>query len=91
MTMAISRPTVSSPLAGSTQGVPQTIRPVAKRGPSFPSSRALRPFPTIAHVLNPMSSKASPGAKPVKLIQPPKNFKAEFVLDLTQAEFSRQD
>ncbi|KAF9480479.1 hypothetical protein BDN70DRAFT_805325 [Pholiota conissans] len=91
MTMTLTRPAVSSPLAGSAQAVPQAIRPVQKRGPSFPSSRALRPFPTIAHVLHPLSAKSTSGAKPVKLIEPPKNFKAEFVLDLTQAEFSRQD
>ncbi|TDL28833.1 hypothetical protein BD410DRAFT_781388 [Rickenella mellea] len=32
------------------------------------------------------------GQKPVKLIEPPQDFKASFfVLNLTQAEFSRQD
>ncbi|EGO04111.1 hypothetical protein SERLA73DRAFT_69892 [Serpula lacrymans var. lacrymans S7.3] len=35
--------------------------------------------------------KSSVSAKPVKLIEPPKNFKTTFVLNLTQEEFSRHD
>ncbi|KJA25987.1 hypothetical protein HYPSUDRAFT_133739 [Hypholoma sublateritium FD-334 SS-4] len=91
MTVPVTRPVVSSPLAGSAQNIPHITRPTTKRNPSFPSSRPLRPFPTISHIINPVSAKSSPGAKPVKIIEPPKNFKATFVLDLTQAEFGRQD
>ncbi|PPQ97158.1 hypothetical protein CVT26_000421 [Gymnopilus dilepis] len=98
MTLTLNRPAVSSPLAESSQSnYPAIKRPVQKRTPSFPSSRALRPFPTISHIMQPPaatsvpSSSSSPSKKPVKLIEPPANFKTTFVLDLTQAEFSRQD
>jgi hypothetical protein len=37
-----------------------------------------------------MSSAAAPGKKPVKMIQPPANQRESFVLNLTQAELSRQ-
>ncbi|CAA7264726.1 unnamed protein product [Cyclocybe aegerita] len=92
MTMTVTRPVVSSPLADSTQGnIPAVKRVVAKRNPSFAPSRALRPFPGIAHLgLHPTKANAPGGQRSVKLIEPPKNFKATFVLDLTQAEFSRQ-
>ncbi|KAI0336067.1 hypothetical protein GY45DRAFT_1316112 [Cubamyces sp. BRFM 1775] len=76
-----SRPRVSSPLAASAQS-----RPVSSRTHSFPTSRPLRPFPSLA--VN--TSKAS-SRKPVKIIEPPANFKGAFVLNLTQAELSRQD
>ncbi|KAF9557874.1 hypothetical protein CPC08DRAFT_710082 [Agrocybe pediades] len=94
--MTMTRPAVSSPLAGSSQSnIPSAKRIVPQRNTSFPSSRALRPFPTISHLIQPASlssAKSSPSApKRVKLIEPPKTFKSEFVLDLTQAEFSRQD
>ncbi|KAF5312804.1 hypothetical protein D9619_003353 [Psilocybe cf. subviscida] len=94
MYTAYSRPVVSSPLADSQSGkVPAAQRIVAKRNPSFPSSRALRPFPTISHLMQPQaaSKTSTRSSKPVKLIEPPKNFKATFVLDLTQAEFCRRD
>ncbi|EGO30037.1 hypothetical protein SERLADRAFT_379725 [Serpula lacrymans var. lacrymans S7.9] len=52
----------------------------------FPSSQPLRPFASISQPL-----KSSVSAKPVKLIEPPKNFKTTFVLNLTQEEFSRHD
>ncbi|KAF9036471.1 hypothetical protein BDZ89DRAFT_946417 [Hymenopellis radicata] len=86
----MSRPIVSSPLAGPTCSQGQTKRITPRRNPSFPSSRALRPFPTIATATQPLGSKSG-NKKPVKLIQPPANHLHTFVLDLTQAEFSRQD
>jgi len=57
--------------------------------PPFMASRALRPFPSISTALQPSKSASSP--KAVKLIQPPKNFNMTFVLDLSQAELSRQE
>lgn len=92
--MSLSRPQVSSPLAvsfdaGVTRPQPIPRPPMPQRKSSgFMQSRALRPFPTISHALQP--SKSS-NAKPVKLIKPPQNSKMTFVLDLTQAEFSRQE
>ncbi|KAF8078349.1 hypothetical protein FPV67DRAFT_1404622 [Lyophyllum atratum] len=86
--MTMSRPTISSPLANpshNTRTAAQRIIP--RRNVSFPPSRALRPFPTVSHALHP-----APGKKPsVKIIEPPQNQKGTFVLDLTQAEFSRQE
>ncbi|KAJ7139789.1 hypothetical protein C8R44DRAFT_605643, partial [Mycena epipterygia] len=76
-----SRPFVSSPLANQ---APAATRMTPQRAYSFPTSRALRPFPSIA------SAAATPGKKPVKMIQPPANQRESFVLNLTQAEFSRQ-
>ncbi|KAI0762633.1 hypothetical protein C8Q74DRAFT_1371643 [Fomes fomentarius] len=73
---AASRPRVSSPLAASAQS-----RPGAARSHAFPTSRPLRPFPSLS--INPTASSAR---KPVKIIQPPPNFKGAFVLNLTQAE-----
>ncbi|KAJ7190396.1 hypothetical protein GGX14DRAFT_483194 [Mycena pura] len=81
-----SRPAVSSPLAGQTYTHPTgpaTTRVTPQRTYSFPPSRALRPFPSLAPA-------SAPGRKPVKMIQPPANQRASFELDLTQAEFSRQ-
>ena len=77
---SVSRPRVSSPLAAAVQP-----RPQAARTHSFPTSRPLRPFPSIA-----LSTK-TPARKPVKIIEPPANFKSAFVLNLTQAELSRQE
>ncbi|KAI5124465.1 hypothetical protein M0805_008348 [Coniferiporia weirii] len=83
-------PTKSSPLAaapatfksGSTAGG-MFPKPAVLRAHNFPTSRPLRPFASIA-------PKAS--AKPVKIIELPESFKSGiFVLNLTQAEFSRQD
>ncbi|KAH6917536.1 hypothetical protein BKA70DRAFT_1418270 [Coprinopsis sp. MPI-PUGE-AT-0042] len=93
--MSLSRPQVSSPLAvsfdsgpsHSQQPIPRPPMP-ARKNSGFMQSRALRPFPTISHALQPPKSS---NVKPVKLIQPPQNCKMTFVLDLTQAEFSRQD
>ncbi|KAJ3736944.1 hypothetical protein DFJ43DRAFT_1048524 [Lentinula guzmanii] len=83
------RPFVSSPLAGVSQHTGATIRPSApRRNPSFPSSRSLRPFPSVAHALRPASNTLKKG---VKLIEPPQNQTCVFMLNLTQAEFGRQD
>ncbi|KAG6832232.1 hypothetical protein H0H92_004197 [Tricholoma furcatifolium] len=87
-TMTMTRPLISSPLAGASSNQSTTTQQILpQRSAMFPTSRALRPFPTVAHALRP-----TPGKKPpVKLIEPPTNYKGTFVLDLTQAEFSRQD
>ncbi|KAJ7462719.1 hypothetical protein B0H11DRAFT_1735107 [Mycena galericulata] len=82
--MTASRPSVSSPLAGQSHpSGPAATRVTPQRTYSFPTSRALRPFPTI-------SAAAPTAKKPVKMIQPPANQRESFVLNLTQAEFSRQ-
>ncbi|EPS99127.1 hypothetical protein FOMPIDRAFT_1024348 [Fomitopsis schrenkii] len=85
------RPYASSPLVPNT-----TPRPSRSLGtaPSFPVSRPLRPFPSIANSLSsglPQRPGVFGGKRPVKIIEPPANIKCEFVLNLTQAEFSRQD
>ncbi|RDB29662.1 hypothetical protein Hypma_015252 [Hypsizygus marmoreus] len=86
--MAMSRPMVSSPLADPSHSGRNTVpRIIPRRNISFPSSRPPRPFASISHALHPTSSKKPP----VKLIEPPKNHKGTFLLDLTQAEFSRQE
>ena len=77
---AATRPRVSSPLAASAQP-----RPLPARTHSFPTSRPLRPFPSLA------VKPSAPARKPVKIIEPPANFKGAFVLNLTQAELRRQD
>ncbi|KAF5356358.1 hypothetical protein D9756_004231 [Leucocoprinus leucothites] len=90
MATVMSRPIVSSPLAGTTSSThTQTTaqRIIPRRNASFPSSRALRPFPSIAQSLQPSSNSK----KAVKIIEAPKNQPTMFMLDLTQAEFSRQD
>ncbi|EED78436.1 predicted protein [Postia placenta Mad-698-R] len=70
------RPHVSSPLASN--GLPRPPRSIAK-GPAFPTSRPLRPFPSIANTLH--GASARPGSasskKPVKIIQPPADFKCD--------------
>ncbi|KAJ6574770.1 hypothetical protein B0H19DRAFT_934077 [Mycena capillaripes] len=82
--MTASRPPVSSPLADQTHtSGPAAARMTPQRTFSFPTSRALRPFPSL-------STATAPGKKPVKMIQPPANQRESFVLNLTQAEFSRQ-
>ncbi|KZT43924.1 hypothetical protein SISSUDRAFT_511779 [Sistotremastrum suecicum HHB10207 ss-3] len=102
-------PAFSSPLAAAqssgSEGLPSSSRPaVPQRAPSFPASRPLRPFPSIAASIQTrttsksgstlMTSPGRPksgGARPVKLIEPSKHFNGGFfVLNLTQAEFSRQ-
>lgn len=84
-TTYISSPLASPPLAE--LDLPSTRRIKDDFQKSFPLSRALRPFPSISSTLRPFPSK-----KPTpKLIQAPKgDFMPIFVLDLTQAEFSRQ-
>ncbi|KAL4243073.1 hypothetical protein ABKN59_001011 [Abortiporus biennis] len=91
-TYSAARPLVSSPLAASAQA----SRPLPKRNlsfaPAFPTSKPLRPFASIANATTPSLSSRSNGAKkPTKMIEPPKNFRGEFVLNLTPAELSRQD
>ncbi|KAJ7102257.1 hypothetical protein B0H15DRAFT_320850 [Mycena belliarum] len=78
MSMTASRPSISSPLAGQGHSAARITPP---RAFAFPTSRGLRPFPSIA---------PAPGKKPVKMIQPPANQPGSFHLNLTQAEFSRQ-
>ncbi|THH06439.1 hypothetical protein EW146_g9608 [Bondarzewia mesenterica] len=84
-------PAISSPLASSPSSSPTNGLPRPKRTSYFPTSRPLRPFPSIAQSLAPSGNR--PGAKkPIKLIEPPKNyFGNTVVLNLTQAELSRQD
>lgn len=92
-----SRPSVSSPLARPSieDGVqtpfarPQPKRSLSVNTVSLPKSRPLRPFPSIANSLSPLSPTSQ--RKPTKIIEPPKNFKSEFVLNLTQTELARQD
>ncbi|KAJ7770783.1 hypothetical protein DFH07DRAFT_735102 [Mycena maculata] len=79
----MSRPSISSPLAGQSYAPGPAARATPQRTYSFPTSRALRPFPNTA-------AAAAPAPKPVKMIQPPANQRESFVLNLTQAEFSRQ-
>ncbi|PSR71275.1 hypothetical protein PHLCEN_2v12789 [Hermanssonia centrifuga] len=77
-----------------------TKRPLLSSNPStghlFPTSRPIRPFASIANSvtrtsLNGGSNMNGTARKPVKIIEPSKKFKSEFVLNLTQAELSRQD
>ncbi|PCH33413.1 hypothetical protein WOLCODRAFT_135124 [Wolfiporia cocos MD-104 SS10] len=85
-----ARPYVSSPLASNgTSRRPRNL----PNAPSFPTSRPLRPFPSIANSLagSPSRTGSAVGKKAVKIIEPPAAFKNAFVLNLTQAEFSRQD
>ncbi|KAJ7919097.1 hypothetical protein B0H13DRAFT_1990412 [Mycena leptocephala] len=82
-TLTVPRPYVSSPLAQQAPTSGPAARVTPQRTYSFPTSRGLSPFPT-------MSSAAAPGKKPVKMIQPPANQRESFVLNLTQAELSRQ-
>ncbi|KAH9937459.1 uncharacterized protein B0H18DRAFT_970734 [Fomitopsis serialis] len=84
---ASARSYASSPLVPNASSRPA-------RAPSFPVSRPLRPFPSIANALSsglPQRSGTSGGKRPIKIIEPPANTKCAFVLNLTQAEFSRQD
>ena len=67
-----------------------------KRGPAFPTSRPIRPFASIATTLQAgvatVSAAGKIEKKPIKIIEPPEGFKSGyFVLNLTQAELSRQD
>ncbi|KAF9785972.1 hypothetical protein BJ322DRAFT_1057261 [Thelephora terrestris] len=81
--MMYSRPPVSSPLVigASRSSVPPTL--TAK--PHFPTSRPLRPFASIP---KPTSTQK----KPCKLLECPNGLnQTVFVLNLSQAEFSRTD
>ncbi|KAI0932504.1 hypothetical protein AcW1_000390 [Taiwanofungus camphoratus] len=86
------RPHVSSPLASNGASRPRPPRHLSG-SPSFPTSRPLRPFPSIANTLSGLSQRSNGTAskKVTKLIEPPADLKSAFVLNLTQAEFSRQD
>ncbi|KZP18996.1 hypothetical protein FIBSPDRAFT_955752 [Athelia psychrophila] len=72
--------------------------PSISRRPSFPPSRALRPFASISQPNLLKSSTPTPGGgnamakgrRTLKLIEAPKNYKTSFQLNMTQAEFSRQ-
>ncbi|THH11799.1 hypothetical protein EW145_g422 [Phellinidium pouzarii] len=91
-------PPKSSPLASSSSsGISVSVSPSSKNGifaqpalrplrtHSFQTSRPLRPFAS-------MTSATTKTGKPVKIIEPPESFKTGiFVLNLTQAEFSRQE
>ncbi|KAI0034934.1 hypothetical protein K488DRAFT_28329, partial [Vararia minispora EC-137] len=98
-------PRVSSPLATSPLADASSARPVQRgaatatsfprpaqrqsQRASFPTSRPLRPFASISHITT--SSDKGKASKPVKLIEPPANHRAQFTLNLTQAELGRQD
>ncbi|KAH9043761.1 hypothetical protein EDB84DRAFT_673436 [Lactarius hengduanensis] len=82
-----TRPLVSSPLASPISPTLQSSRPQSIRKPLFPASRPLRPFPSVM-----TSGIRTATKKPIKIIEPPKNYHGGcFVLNLTQAELSRQD
>ncbi|KAJ6501722.1 hypothetical protein C8R47DRAFT_1108517 [Mycena vitilis] len=83
MATMTTRPPVSSPLASQAHSSGPAARIMPQRTYAFPTSRALRPFPSIAPA-------PAHGKKPVKMIQPPANQRETFELNLTQAEFSRQ-
>ncbi|PFH46995.1 hypothetical protein AMATHDRAFT_153265, partial [Amanita thiersii Skay4041] len=91
--VTMSRPMISSPLAAAAADASRASRATPlvtpQRPTHFQSSRALRPFPSIAHVLKQSNAKSAQSS--VKLIEPPKNQKGTFLLDLTPAELSRQD
>ncbi|KAH9835784.1 uncharacterized protein C8Q71DRAFT_763407 [Rhodofomes roseus] len=85
------RPYASSPLVSNASS--RQTRSLGA-APSFPVSRPLRPFPSIANTMSPglsQRSGAQGGKRQVKIIEPPANTKCAFVLNLTQAEFSRQE
>ncbi|KAK7694386.1 hypothetical protein QCA50_001572 [Cerrena zonata] len=82
-----AKPIVSSPLASNS---PTRIAP-KRTGPAFPTSRPLRPFPSINANISSGPRGTTPTSKPTKIIEPPKNFHGQWVLNLTQAEFGRQD
>ncbi|KAI0307560.1 hypothetical protein B0F90DRAFT_1621367 [Multifurca ochricompacta] len=90
LTINTTRPIVSSPLASPISPSRPSARPLSLRKPSFPASRPLRPFPSITTTS--MNGTRGTNKKPVKIIEPPKNYSGGcFVLNLTQAELSRQD
>ena len=82
-------PITSSPLASNTAST-ASRRPLTQRQHSFPSSPPLRPFTTITNKFPPKEAiKPKPSQK---LIEPPKDLDfGYFVLNLTQAEFSRRE
>ncbi|KAF8350234.1 hypothetical protein F5887DRAFT_1279487 [Amanita rubescens] len=92
--VTLSRPMIPSPLAAASESSRTTrSSPIVaqRRTPHFPASRALRPFASISQVLQPKTTASQDKKPPVKLIEAPKNQKATFLLNLTQAELSRQD
>ncbi|KAI0076241.1 hypothetical protein K474DRAFT_1598329, partial [Panus rudis PR-1116 ss-1] len=86
-----TKPTVSSPLASTAPPTRIVPKRQLSNAPAFPTSRPLRPFPSINTSIKGISSSGSAPKKPTKIIEPPKNFRGQFVLNLTQAELSRQD
>lgn len=80
-------PHTSSPLAGSPQGHSPSFRPSPARKPAHLKSRSIRPLPFSLQTVPTVSKD---GRRPIKFIEPPKNQRCTFVLNLTQAEFSRQ-
>jgi hypothetical protein len=87
-----SSPLIPSPLASASDHPPSS-QTTPRRSVAFPSSRPLRPFPAGPRTFQQPAVPKVSGSnlnKPVKLIEPPKNHKATFVLNLTQAEFSRR-
>ncbi|KAM6497938.1 hypothetical protein JOM56_005886 [Amanita muscaria] len=99
-TVKMSRPPISSPLAVASDSPAHNPRSasassVGQRRPAhFPTSRALRPFATISHVIQqPKSRTSTPQEQKrpqVKLIEAPSNQRMTFLLNLTQAELGRQ-
>ncbi|KAF7979809.1 hypothetical protein HWV62_40872 [Athelia sp. TMB] len=86
-----------SPLSPAAFGGPSSAaKSLLPRRPSFPPSRALRPFAAISTA--PKSSTPTPGGgnamakgrRTLKFIEAPAGCKMSFQLNLTQAEFSRQ-
>ncbi|KAG9030869.1 hypothetical protein FS837_003161 [Tulasnella sp. UAMH 9824] len=76
-------PTFSSPSSSPSSPTSGARPMLPKRGPSFPSSRPLRPFASVKTAIS----------KPtVKIIQPPAGLCGPqfFVLDMTQGELARQ-
>lgn len=91
-------PAAFSSATTAAQSAAQSIGFPISRRPSFPPSRALRPFASISHLSPVKSSTPTPGGRSamakgrrtLKLIEAPKNCKMSFQLNMSQAEFSRQ-
>jgi hypothetical protein len=85
-------PYVSSPLSPSSPTGPWSGPTPPTRTHAFPTSRPLRPFPQLALPMRRNAASAPQKSPPREVtIQAPQGFRSSFVLNLTQAEFSRQD